>query len=70
MEIALDTKYDIGDSVVVDKEFVGKIVGIVVTIKPVPEANSNALLADKIYLVEIKNDIHEIEEQLLERYNF
>jgi len=69
MEIVLNTRYDVGDFVLVKKDFKGKIVGIVVTIKPVPEVVSNALLADKKYLIDVDDEIIEVEEQYLEKYN-
>lgn len=68
MELTLKTKYDIGDLVVVDKELVGTIVGIVIKINPIPE-NKNVFISDKVYLVNVKGDIIEIDEDLLEKYD-
>lgn len=66
MEINVNTKYEVGNVVVVTNEFEGTIVGIKVTIARAPGSVSEKLLiVNKSYMVEIGNDVDEFDEDVI-----
>ena len=57
MNINVETKYDIGDEVLVNKEFKGQVVGLRLTISTPPNAHKNILIIEKSYLVNVNDEV-------------
>jgi len=68
MELNVETKFDIGDEVIVNEEFRGQVMGIRVSVSTPPNANKNIFIVEKTYLVNVNEDVIEAAENILIKY--
>lgn len=70
MNINMETRYDIGEKVIVNNEIPGFVVGIRIDIsQPSDDPAIKILTTNKFYTINIENDIIEVEEELLKKNN-
>ncbi len=69
MNLNVKTRYDIGETVIVNNEILGFVVGLRIDIsQPSDDPAIKVLIADKSYMVNVKDDVIEVEEELLKKY--